>query len=376
MTQTFSTTTDLQHPHGLVLPSQSLHKAIASGHIKVFGDTSIQNDQVQPASLDLRLGHIAYRVPASFLPGEKHTVESRLNDLQMHILDLTDRAVLEKGCVYIIPLMERLDLPPQLFGRANPKSSTGRLDVFARIITDGGTSFDDIPAGYKGPLYAEISPRTFSVSIRAGTRLVQLRLKQISDLDRLSSQPDGSDGTASMSFTMDVTGTASGSAAIASETGMPPIVGYRARKHAGLIDVEKINHYDPLDFWEPVFARRKGGVVLDPDDFYILATRESVSVPPNFAAEMRAYDVSIGEFRVHYAGFFDPGFGWEKAGGGGSRAVLEVRTHEVPFLIDEDQIVGRLVYEPLIETPDILYGQSLKSNYQGQSLALSKQFKR
>jgi len=361
---------------GLVLPSQLLKAAVSAGKISVFGDSAIHPGQIQPASLDLRLGHIAYRVPASFLPGANHRVETRLNDLQMHVLDLSDGAVLEKGCVYIVPLMERLNLGPDIAGRANPKSSTGRLDVFARVITDGGTSFDDIPPGYKGPLYAEISPRTFSVSIRPGTRLVQLRLKIHGQASGTSKDQAVLPARADMAFTMDVSGTASGSAEIALKTGMPPIVGYRARKHAGLIDIEKINHYDPLDFWEPVFARRKGGVVLDPDDFYILATRESVSVPPEFAAEMQAYDVSVGEFRVHYAGFFDPGFGWQAAGGGGSRAVLEVRTHEVPFLIDEDQIVGRLVYEALIETPDILYGSGLKSNYQGQSLALSKQFKR
>ncbi|MCP1337318.1 2'-deoxycytidine 5'-triphosphate deaminase [Futiania mangrovi] len=375
-----------------ILPSQALRAFIAAGHITAFGDRRVEPSQVQPASLDLRLGRLAYRVPASFLPGARFRVEERLDDLQMHALDLTDGAVLERGCVYIVPLVEGLRLPAGVSARANPKSSTGRLDVFARVITDGAQAFDDVPDGYTGPLYAEISPRTFSIRVRTGTRLVQIRLRRGAARDtdeavRALNAADpllggagaeqlADDIRGGLPFTVDVQGEASGSGALAARAGMPPIVGWRARKHAGLVDIERVNHYEPLDFWEPVFARKGGGVVLDPDDFYILATRESVAVPPTHAAEMLAYDTSVGEFRVHYAGFFDPGFGYASAGGSGSRAVLEVRTHEVPFLIDDGQIVGRLVFERMAALPDLLYGRDIQSNYQGQALALSKQFRR
>ena len=358
-----------------VLPSQALREAIQQGIITAA--VPIEDDQVQPASLDLRLGPIAYRVRASFLPGRHATVKQRLDAVEMHAIDLAAGAVFERHCVYIVPLLESLALRRRLSAMANPKSSTGRLDVFARLITDYGTEFDRVEDGYAGPLYAEISPRAFSVRVRAGTRLMQLRLRRgaptASDaaLRRLhdtvalvDSAPGEENIKGGLAFTVDVQGDpASG------------IVGYRARRHAGLIDTDLINHYDPLDFWEPVYARG-GGIILDPDDFYILASRESVVVPADHAAEMLAYDSLVGEFRVHYAGLFDPGFGAAETGGTGSRAVLEVRAHEVPFLIEDGQIVGRLVYERLTARPDKLYGTAIGSTYQRQGLQLGKQFKR
>ena len=368
-----------------ILPSQALRTAVECGQITA--DTPILPDQIQPASIDLRAGMKAHRVPASFLPGRGKRVEERLQSLTMHTLDLIEGAVLEKGCVYILPLQEQFWLTDHMSARANPKSSTGRLDIFARVIIDGGIAFDDIPPGYRGPIYAEISPRTFSIRVKTGSRLVQARLRSGEAISEDARELQARDPLLignkveellpylkeGVPFTVDVTGSASGGGI---RSDLPPIVSWRARKHAGLIDVEKINHYPVLDFWEPVFARKAGGVVLDPDDFYILATKESVSVPPSHAAEMHAYDTSAGEFRVHYAGFFDPGFGHASAGGQGSRAVLEVRTHDVPFMIDEGQIVGRLSYEALTETPEILYGKEMKSNYQGQDLYLAKQFER
>jgi dCTP deaminase len=358
-----------------ILPSQTLRALIAEGVIKA--SRPIPDDQVQPASVDLRLGPVAYRVRAGFLPGRGATVRERLDTVEMHAVDLTEGAVFERHCVYIVPLMESVALTPDLSALANPKSSTGRLDVFARLITDHGIEFDRVEAGYAGPLYAEISPRAFSVRVRTGTRLLQLRLRRgepthsdaaLRALHETVGLVDAAPGEENikggLAFTVDIQGDP--------ETGL---VGYRARSHAGLIDVDRIGQYDPLEFWEPIYRRGRTAIILDPNDFYILASRESVVVPPDHAAEMLAYDSLVGEFRVHYAGFFDPGFGASEAGGAGSRAVLEVRAHEVPFLIEDGQVVGRLVYERLTQRPDKLYGMGIGSNYQRQGLRLGKQFK-
>jgi dCTP deaminase len=367
-----------------LLPSQMLREAVALGR-EILSPQPIGDDQIQPASIDLRLGEVAYRVRASFLPGAKASVRDKLELLSMHRIDLTQGAVLEKDCVYIVPLCEYVALRSRTSGFANPKSSIGRLDVFARVITDHGTEFDRIRDGYKGPLYAEVSPRSFSILVRTGSSLVQLRIRRgspaFSDtaLRRLHEEVglvETSAGTLSareairdgLAFTVDVAGD--------ERSG---IVGYKARRHTNLIDVDRVDHYEPRDFWEPVFAHRgpggPGGIVLDPHDFYILASREAVVVPADHAAEMLPYHTFVGEFRVHFAGFFDPGFGTAETGGTGSRAVLEVRSHEVPFLIEDGQTLGRLVYERLIARPDKLYGQAIGSSYQSQGLALSKHFK-
>ncbi len=370
-----------------LLPSQMLREAITAGR-EVLWPEPIADAQIQPASIDLRLGEVAYRVRASFLPGTRSRVRDKLDLLAMHRIDLTRGAVLEKDCVYIIPLFEQLALRRRTTALANPKSSIGRLDVFARIITDYGDEFDRVREGYKGPLYAEISPRSFSVLVRTGSSLVQLRIRRgspsFSDtaLRRLHEEVslvETPEGPASgreairdgLAFTVDVAGDTKGG-----------VVGYKARRHTDLIDVDRIGKYDPEDFWEPVHAHRgpggaakPGGIVLDPHDFYILASREAVVVPPDHAAEMLPYHTLVGEFRVHFAGFFDPGFGTEETGGSGSRAVLEVRSHEVPFLIENGQVIGRLVYERLIARPDKLYGRAIGSSYESQGLALSKHFK-
>ena len=158
-------------------------------------------------------------------------------------------------------------------------------------------------------------------------------------------------------------------------TGAAGLVGYRAKHHTGLIDVDRRAGYDLFDFWEPISLRGHRELILDPDEFYILVSREAVHVPPDYAAEMVPFDPLVGEFRVHYAGFFDPGFGHSEAGGAGSRAVLEVRSHEVPFILEHGQVVGRLVYERMIERPKLLYGQGIGSHYQAQGLKLSKHFR-
>jgi dCTP deaminase len=329
-----------------ILPSQAIDALIRQGAITAL--TPFDADQVQPASLDLRLGERAWRVRASFLPGLGRKVDQRLQDVAMHRLDLTgEGAVFEKGCVYIAELQERLALPPGIAARANPKSSTGRVDVFVRLLTDHGPAFDDVTEGYTGPLYMEIAPQTFSVLARAGTRLNQLRLKRGCP-PRLSVTSVGVDLTQTLA-------------------------GFRGRRHAGVIDLDHEDGHDPRDFWEPLEPRR-GELLLDPGEFYILASKEAVDIPVMQAAEMTPIDPSVGEFRVHYAGFFDPGFGTEETLSVGSKGVLEVRSHETPFLLEDGQTVARLVFEPLTDRPERLYGQD-GSHYQGQGLKLSKHFK-
>ena len=356
-----------------ILPAHELEYLVRVTKEILAPDTPISDDQLQPASLDLRLGAVAYRVRASFLPG-KNTVREKLDEYAMHKMDITNGAVLERGCVYIVPLLEHLALKYRMSARGNPKSSTGRLDIFTRLITDYGTEFDSVREQYKGPLYAEVSPRTFSVLVRKGSRLSQLRIRRGNrpatdeSMRRLLLEHQIVDSAntenvqAGVPVTVDVLGEKTGG-----------LIGYRAKSHAGLIDIDRVRHYEIGDFWEPVYAPR-GGLVLDPADFYILASREAVRVPPTHAAEMIAYDTLVGEFRVHYAGFFDPGFGHAAASGEGSRAVLEVRSYEVPFVIEHGQTVGRLAYEPLASVPNRLYGAGMKSNYQGQGIALSKHF--
>jgi len=359
-----------------IVPGQELRQLV---HVtrEIRAIEPLLEDQIQPASLDLRLGACAYRVRASFLPGAKSTVQDKLKELSMHQMDLTNGGVLERGCVYIVPLQESLALKHRTSALANPKSSTGRLDIFTRVITDHGTEFDRVREAYKGPLYAEISPRTFSVLVRTGSRLSQLRIRRgnppTSDerlkalqqrfqlIDREVSDDEIRNG---VPITVDVHGTANDG-----------IIGYKAKNHAGLIDVDEVDRYEIRDFWDPVGSPGRQGLILDPAEFYILASRESVKVPPAFAAEMIAYDTLVGEFRVHYAGFFDPGFGDPSAGGEGAKAVLEVRSYEVPFVIEDGQVVGRLMYERLTSSPERLYGSALKSNYQRQGLRLSKHFK-
>jgi dCTP deaminase len=356
-----------------ILPSQSIHALYHSGVIR--SDLALVDGQVQPASLDLRLGRRVWRVRASFLPGPDRSVRERLGRIALHEIDLTNGAVLETGAVYIAEILESLQLPQDLLAAANPKSSTGRLDVFTRVITDKAREFDQIEAGYHGPLFLEISPRTFPILVRTGSRLSQLRFRkgevrlddqELSALhlrSRLvtSSEPSIQNGIA---VSVDLSG-----------FGTSQLVGYRAKKHTGLVDVDRVGAYDVDEYWDPLYARGERDIILDPGQFYILASKEAVHVPPDHAAEMTPFDPLVGEFRVHYAGFFDPGFGHAASGGSGSRAVLEVRSRDVPFILEDGQTVGRLVYERMAAVPEQLYGSGLGSNYQAQGLKLSKHFK-
>lgn len=333
-------------------------------------------DQIQPASLDLRLGRVAYRVRASFLPGPAHRVQEKLARWSLHQIDLGDGAVLETGCVYIVPLMETLALPPEVSASANPKSSTGRLDIFTRVMADFGQEFDKIPPGYHGPLFLEVSPRTFPIIVRAGSRLSQIRFRvgaTVLDENELAALH-----AAETLVAADTANVSGGGIALSIDlegAGGQRLVGYRGKHHTAVVDVDRKAAYDVLDFWEPIHNRGGADLILDPDEFYILVSREAVHVPPLHAAEMTPFDPLVGEFRVHYAGFFDPGFGHSRSGGTGSRAVLEVRSHEVPFILEHGQIVGRLVYEHMMERPAALYGSDLGSSYQAQGLKLSKHFR-
>jgi dCTP deaminase len=325
---------------------------------------------------------VAYRLRCSFLP-ETDTVADKLADLAMGELDLRDGAVLEQNRPYLIPLQERLALPDGLAAKANPKSSTGRLDLFTRVITDRSFKFDEIPPGYRGTLYLEVVSRSFTVKARTGLSLNQLRLvtgrpactdddirRQHADRSPLlwfGDAPVPDDELAisrGLLLSLDLSGTDG-----------TPIVGYRAKKNSQLIDLSRIGAYDADEFWEPVTADRRRRIVLEPEEFYLLLSREGVSVPPHLAAEMTAYDPTSGELRTHYAGFFDPGFGYQAGPGGpGSRAALEVRAHDVPFMVEHGQRVCTLTYERMLAPPEVLYGAT-SSHYQFQTQALSKHFR-
>ena len=370
-----------------ILPCQKIRGMLAAGEILPAGILNeIATDQIQPASVDLRLGDYAYPVDASFLPGRGVKVLEKMRELDSGFerfkIDLRNGAVLEKGRVYVIALLESINLRSDVSAFANPKSSTGRLDILTRLIADQATLFDQVEEGYEGELYIEVAPRSFSIVVRTGTRLNQLRFRRtrgenprpitIADWRSLLTDGQIADSTAigektgMLPFTVDLSGSGADDA----------LIGWRAKKHTRRIDLDR-RDYDPLDFWEPLRFHKASSLILDPDEFYILVTKEAIAVPPEFAAEMLPYDTRAGEFRVHYAGFFDPGFGWDTRTrrAGSSRGVLEVRSHEVPFLLEHGQTVGWLRYERMAERPDVLYGNDAASNYQGQQLKLAKQFR-
>jgi len=365
-----------------ILPCQGIRALIAAGEI--MGAPEIESSQIQPASLDLRLGKVAYRIRASFLPGPAAKVRDKLESLKFHEIDLTKGAVLEAGCVYLVPLIEQLKLRSTIAGFANPKSSTGRLDVFTRLIADNQDSFDAVEEGYSGPLFAEICPRTFSIKVHYGSRLNQMRFRRrVGQQLDAGEQPGRVGDRALREIHFDV-GLVEGEASIReglnlsiSLAPIPPsgLVGYRARRYAGVIDVDAIGAYDVGQYWEAVKLGEDRRLVLDPHEFYILASKESVSVPPAYVAEMAPFDPLIGEYRVHYAGFFDPGFGYAEGKVPGAKAVLEVRSLDIPFILEDGQIVGRFVYDKLTDIPDQIYGQGIGSHYQAQGLKLSKHFK-
>ncbi|HZU76919.1 MAG TPA: 2'-deoxycytidine 5'-triphosphate deaminase [Dehalococcoidia bacterium] len=360
-----------------VLPYQEIKALVAAG--RIGGAEPVDEAQLQPASIDLRLGEVAYQVRASFLPGARGRVLDALPELLIQQIDLRCGAVLQRGAVYVVPLLEALQLPPSVQAKANPKSSTGRLDVLARLIADYAEQFDRVPRGYHGPLYVELAPRTFNVRVRTGTKLNQVRfLRGVApnaDVSRKAAgageelvygedgEPQRASVLSGLWFSVDLKG------------GDSQIIGWKAIHDAPVIDADRTGCYDPADFWEPVRRLPEGALILKPGEFYILGSKERVRVPHAFAAEMVPYDPSVGEFRVHYAGFFDPGFGYGRGELRGTRAILEVRSHEVPYALRDGQKIGRLIYERLLAPPEKLYGTSAGSSYQFQRLGLSKHFR-
>jgi dCTP deaminase len=343
-----------------VLTAPALRKLVSEGVVTA----DARGPQVQPASLDLTLGAFARRVRAAFLPSARQSLADRLEALTLHTLDLSgEGAVLERGCVYVVELQERLALPPDLSGAANPKSSTGRIDVFVRLLTEDFEGYEKVPAGYRGRLYLEICPRTFPIVVRQGSSLNQIRLRKgargVSDEELSRRLGEGAQVADGLNVTVDLS------------ADLGPVVGWRARRHAGLIDVDRLGYLDPNDYFEALGPPDGGLLTLDPDEFYLLASREKVVVPADLAAEMVAIDEEIGAFRAHYAGFFDPGFGIEAP----SRAVLEVRGFDVPMILEHGQRTARLRYEYLETAAETLYGHAQRSNYQGQGLRLSKHFR-
>ena len=376
-----------------ILPSQEIRDLIKNG--KICSSEDIAEDQIQPASIDLRLGRVAYRVEGSFLPNRSSTISAKIRAYQLAKIDLSEPAVLARGHVFIIPLVESLALPPDMSGKANPKSTTGRLDIFTRLMTDGGSEFEQIPMGYNGDLYVEVVPRTFPIVVRTGTKLNQLRFWRGSsqrDDDYLRSKDrkqklvhyeNGNGATQSQEDSatriVSAPATIGGGLRLSVNlqgTDRESVVAYKGRKRTPPVDLSKVGEYDPAEYWETITKPKSDRLVLQPGDFYLLASKERLGVPPDHAAEMEQYDPSLGEFSVHYAGFFDPGFGYGGSGEiKGTRAVLEVRAHEVPILLEDKQTVGRVNYFRMAGVPEKLYGQGIGSSYQGQGLSLSKQFK-
>ncbi len=338
---------------------------VAEGHIR---SRRYKKFEVQPASLDLRLGSIAYRVRSSFLP-QGESVQTLLPEMTLYQIDLNSHPYIEPGAIYIIPLDESLSLPATVGGKANPKSSTGRIDVFTRVLTENGHRFDDVPYGYNGPLYLELFSRSFPLRISSGLCLSQLRLfssrEILSDEDLLllhkkySLYSDEAEGGLQDGLVLGV------------DLSEGDVVGYRARKNSGILDLSSLTPLSPEAFWEPIKTPSGGALILEPEEFYLFASRSRLKIPKNFAAEMLEFDAQSGELRTHYAGFFDPGFGFSEEG---AKAVLEVRPHDVPFRIVDGQRIFRLRYERMNCPPDKIYGQDIGSNYSAQGLKLSKYF--
>lgn len=362
-----------------ILPSQEIRELNRTGKIRYPECAPVADDQIQPATLDLRLGTVAYRIQASFLPGPASAVRTKIDDLKLAEIDLTRPSLFERGAVFIVPLVESLSLPPDIGGRANPKSTTGRLDIFTRLITDGGVEFDSVPKGYGGDLYVEIVSRTFPIVVRAGTKLNQLRfvrgnppstdgvLEHLAQRENLVYESEDNPVTARIKRGLRVSIDLQGN-------GKSHAIAYKAKRNPPAVDLAKVGGHETAEFWDVIASSKR--LVLNPGDFYLLASTERVRVPLEYAAEMEPFDASIGEFSVHYAGFFDPGFGYGVNGEiTGTKAVLEVRAHEVPILLEDKQTVARLIYHRMMSVPDKIYGQAIGSSYQQQGLALSKQFR-
>ncbi|MGC6486452.1 MAG: 2'-deoxycytidine 5'-triphosphate deaminase [Planctomycetota bacterium] len=361
-----------------ILVHQQIRALIDSGALT--STPAIAPTQIQPASLDLRLSTRGFRVRSGFLP-ENCRVADRLEEMSLYAFDLTDGAVLEKGHCYIIPLLERIEQPLDYVVRANPKSSTGRLDLFTRVLADRCGRFETVPAGYTGPLYLEVVPRSFPVKVRTGLSLSQIRFSSgqpsLTD-DELRAEHErqpllfNDRGEPLPTSELRLDGGLMMGIATRRDRDLQGPVGYVARRYTSVLDMAEEAAHDMAAFFQPLDEPKNGQLIVEPEEFYIFASKERVRIPRHLAAEMVAYDVGIGELRTNYAGFFDNGFGGEQ----GTRAVLEVRPHDVPFLLEDGQVFFKLDFFRTQEPPAVVYGdQALSSHYQGQGLKLSKHFR-
>lgn len=354
-----------------ILTHAQIDGLLRDGHVAAA--VPVVEEQRQPASLDLRLGTEALAIRAGFLP--RGSVEEHVQSLVVDRVSLREGAVLRRNQVYLVKLLEDLALPRHVSARANPRSSTGRIDVFTRTVVDGHDRFDDIPSGYEGPLWLEVVPRSFDVRVTTGQRLNQIRffvgdplltadeLEERLERDQLVAEGTPSDRSGASLLL--------GLSLIPDEPGAP--IGWRARDDAPVLDLAAVGGHPASEFFAPVHTSRDGTLILKPEGFYILASSERVRVPADLAAEMLPYDVGMGELRTNYAGFFDSGFGWGEMSPNGSRAVLEVRPHDVPFRVEHRQPIFRLQYSRTVEPCRSLYGQT-GSAYQNQGLRLARYF--
>ena len=366
-----------------VLSHQTLLRIYGGVSPLITADTALCDDQIQMASIDLSLKGPVYGMRASGLPRRGETVRSRIDASAKtgYTFNLTgEDKLLSRRQTYIIPLNEGLKLPPGFAARFSPKSSTGRVDVLARILADGIPHFDSVPAeGYRGPLYLEVTPLSCDILLRSGQSLMQMRLRQgdslVSANDLVTLQAEkgivwGKDGKPIAPEKLSL-----------AEHGLymhvdldRDIVGFMARDPIlAELSFAKSDFYDPYDFWEPITRPKGGSIVLNPGRFYLLATKERVKVPSNICGDIAAYDASTGEFRTHYAGFFDPGFGGSKPEERGTVGVMEVRGREIPFELQDNQPVCRMDFQWLDEVPNRLYGAG--NNYTGEQPSLGKFFR-
>lgn len=361
-----------RQPHNVkILPSQQLRELIRQGCITA--DEEIEETQIQPASIDLRLGDFAYELSSSFLPRNYTDIFSKVSELQLRIreIDLNEPAVLKANHVYLVQLQEELELPANIEARANPRSTSGRADLFTRLLCDYSNEFEAVPPGYRGKLFVEIVPRTFDICVRKGTRVNQIRLGLVEEngssyLPPLTTTFNNSSNSTALPELLSVSLMAD------TESG---VVGYIAKPNAPVLDFDKVASHERDDFWEPIFQNHSSSFILEPEAFYILRSLEGVAIPPNLAAELIPYDPSFGEFRVHYAGFLDPGFGYNLTNAKGTPVVLEVRVRDVRFLVEHKQPIARILYYELLEESDKVYGSAIGSSYQTQKISLGKQFR-
>ncbi|MCA8956797.1 MAG: 2'-deoxycytidine 5'-triphosphate deaminase [Planctomycetes bacterium] len=361
-----------------ILVYQQIRDLVASGCLS--SNPAISPAQIQPSSLDLRLATRGYRVRSGFLP-ERCSVSERLEETTLYAFDLTDGAILEKGNCYVIPLLEQIVEPLPYEIRANPKSSTGRLDLFTRVLVDHHGRFEQVPPGYVGPMFLEVVPRSFPVRVRTGLSLCQIRFSTghavLTD-DELRAEYarrplllDDHGAPIPLDQARIDNGLCMG-VAIQRDLDLRSHIGFVARRYTGVLDMAADNQHEHHEFFELIHEPVNHRYIVEPEEFYIFASKERIRVPRHLAAEMAPYEIGIAELRTNYAGFFDNGFGGEH----GTRAVLEVRPHDVPFLVEDGQVFFKLRFFKTSEAPQVAYGDAkLESHYQGQGLKLSKHFR-